>query len=448
MTNMIEVDGDALVTEPMNLDSTQKMIAYELVKQTALMAAQADQAPRAAMLANWDQAAGGIQAGLGEYLFPICSNFTLPWSTYPNSGGALASYDARFDIMHHGEGELSDGEKLKVVHAQMHHALPFDTQISNYQAFLYAIEGLPAGTYNVTMGFSWGSKVVSGKTYQFTLAQALPAGGQLAGFYGAPDQADSNWRVYAFASQTATTATETVTVAEGSAGTNLGTFTAAGVFVLVSGTPASAQSVTIGGTAYTYYGLNSLHRVAYGNNRWLHSALRQYLNGTGYDWWKPATVFDRPPSYVARQGFMSGLPEEFLAHVRPIARKTAISHLCDGGTAGAPVYDTTYDYFTLPCAKEHNIAWTADFDGAAGLCGEQWEYWMRAAGSSSPAGWWTTRPEYIQYDLAAPTAPRYVWMRSANRGYGDLVAFVNSSGYCYHYAAIYGHRAAPACAIG
>jgi hypothetical protein len=295
---------------------------------------------------------------------------------------------------------------------------------------------------------------VNNKTYQFTLTQALPAGGQLCGFYGAPDQAPSNWKVYAYASQTATTATETVSVTEGNSGTNLGTFTAAGVSVPASGTPASTNSVTVNGTAYTFYGLNSLHRVAYGNNRWLHSPLRQYLNAEGFDWWIPKTVFDRPPAYAARRGFMSGLSEQVLETVKPIARKTALNYVTDGGSSGSPEYDTTYDLFTLPSGKEHNLSPTASYGGAAGLEGEAWEYWMRVANSSSPLNWSTSgntatyHPEYVQYDLAAQTTARLAWMRSASRGYGSYVAVVGSSGNCYSGNAFSGYRAAAACAIG
>jgi len=41
-----------------------------------------------------------------------------------------------------------------------------------------------------------------------------------------------------------------------------------------------------------------------------------------------------------------------------------------------------------------------------------------------------------------------VWMRSANRGGGNSVAIVYSTGTCGSYSAISGNRAAPACAIG
>ena len=374
--------------------------------------------------------------------------FDVPWSTKSSSSASAVSYDARFDIAHEGHGELEGGALVAVQHAQMHYCLPFDTPFSPDQAFLYAIDGLPAGTYHVTV-----PATVYGRDagdYQFTLANALPAGGQLAGFFAAGAAA----AVKAYASRTATSASETCTVTSGSGGTGLGSFSTAGVAVPASGVPETAQSVTIGGQTYTYYGLNSQQRVSYGNNRWLHSPLRQYLNSSGFGWWQPATVFDRPPSYAGRQGFLSGFDAAFLATVKPIKRLTALNYVSDGGTSASPLYDTTYDLFTLPSGKEHFLTATSYYGGADGLEGEAWDYWKDVAGTSDPLGWstWgnesTYHPEYVQYDLAAKTTARNVWMRSATRNGASTLAYVSTSGNCYNYNARYGLRAAPACAIG
>ena len=353
------------------------------------------------------------------------------------------------DVVHHGTGTLQGGGTLPVMFLQSHYALPFGTQISQYQGFLKAIDGLPAGTYNVTMGFNWGTHVVSGKSYYSTLANAVPAGGVLAGFRGAPDQAPSNWKVYVYASNTATTPTETVSVTEGSSGTSLGTFTAAGAQVVpASGTPATHSTVTINGTDYTYYGLNSLYRVAYGNNRYLHSAIRQWLNASGLNWWAPATVFDLPPDYVSYPGFLTGLSDGLVAAMRPIQQKTALNYVSDGGTDVAPEYDTSYDNVFLPSWEQHFIKPSSYFGGTAGLEGEAWDYWKAAYGSSTPPEAWSTNTQYIQYDMADHTAARTVWVRSANRNNAYSVAIVYSSGYCGNYSAIYCDRVAPACAIG
>ncbi len=422
-------------------DKTGRALVAEQVKQTALLAAMADTTARAAMLADWQQVASAIDGGLGAYVLPVASQVVTPWSD--SRTNVSTQHQMAWNVAHHGTGALSSGESGNVAFLHMDRCLPFNTEFSPYQAFLCAVTAIPAGTYNVTMGFSWGSKVVSGKSYQFTLTQDLPIGGQLAGFYGAPDQAPANWKVYAFSSATATTATETVSVTEGTGGTNLGTFTAAGVSVPESGTP---EVTTVG--SLQFYGLNSLHRVAYGNNRWMHSPLRQFLNAEGSGWWAPATVFDRPPSYASNDGFLTGFADEFVEAMQPIAQVTALNYITDGGSSASPLYDTTYDKVFLPSGLQHNLEANAYYGGAAGLEGEQWEYWMRAAGGSSPLAWGQTHTEYIQYDLENATAARGCWVRSAYRGGGHVAAIVISSGACSYGYAVLGLRAAAACAIG
>lgn len=449
----ITVDESKLVRVKPLTDDTGKAIASELIKQTVLMEQIAGTTARAALLADWLEVSEAIADGLGAYIMPIGTQFFTDWTDA--RPGNETVHHAAWNPAHHGKGTLADGEEINVMYAQMDKCMPFDTQFAPYQAFLYAIDGLPAGTYHVTMPSNYGNDVMKGKTYQFTLTQALPAGGQLAGFRNVSNAYSASMlTIYAYASATEATAQETVTASQGSDGADLGTFSIAGVPVPASGTPETTQSVEIGGTTYTYYGLNSIQRVAWGNGRWRHSSIRQWLNGTGTDWWTPATVFDRPPSYVTYEGFLTGLPEDFVAAMKPVAQVTALNYATDGGTAAAPEYDTTYDKVFLPSGKQHFLQCTNDFGGTAGLEGDAWEYWERVAGSSTPLRWssWgneaTYHPEYVQYDLAAPTTPRGVWMRSAFRFSGGTVAFVTSAGRCYYDAASNGYRVAPACAIG
>ena len=456
-SNIRSIGGNPIVLRTAGLEEGPSIaawledIAAENIKQTALMAALANTTVSAALLADWTEVQAAIQGGLGPSILPIGTQIFTAFSD--NHGAETVNYNAPWDVTHFGTGSLSDGETINAMFAQMHYCLPFATQFSKQQAFLYAIDGLPAGTYNVSMGFSWGTNVVSGKTYQFTLANALPAGGQLSGFEGAPDQNPSNWKVKAWSSPTATTATETVSVTEGSGGTSLGTFTAAGVAVPASGTPATSSSVTIDGATYTYYGLNSLHRVAYGNNRWLHSPLRQWLNADGSGWYVPATVFDRPPDYAGYDGFLSMLPDAFVAAMKPIAQVTATNYISDGGSAASPATDTTYDKVFLPSWEQHYLAVSQYYGGTAGLEGDAWEYWERVAGTTSPLPGSTSdpstyHPEFVQQDLTNAHTARGVWLRSCYRGGAVNVAGVYASGGCGYSGANGGYYAAPACAIG
>ena len=49
---------------------------------------------------------------------------------------------------------------------------------------------MTAGAYCIGFDYTWGDKgyVTKGDYWNFTLTKDVPAGGKLAGFYGAPDQ--------------------------------------------------------------------------------------------------------------------------------------------------------------------------------------------------------------------------------------------------------------------
>ena len=435
-------------------DKTGLKVVAELAKQTALLGTIANTSVHAALVHDWPEMQSAIQEGTGQLVMPVGTRFYQAFADSHGAGDPVP-YDAPWDVCHHGFGALADGEVLRVMYAQMHYCLPFSTQFSPYQAFLYSIDGLPAGTYSVSMGYSW-SKVVSGKRYVFTLTQDLPAGGQLSGFETCADANPETWKVKAWASRTSTSPTETVSVAEGDGGTSLGTFTAAGVPAPADGTPSTQASVEIDGVTYRYYGLNSLQRVGYGNNRWLHSPLRQWLNSDlASGWYEPKTVYDRPPSYVAYPGFLTMLPDDFVEAMRPVAQRTALNYVTDGGTAAVPEFDTTYDKVFLPSWGQHwlmpsQIYGSTDAEGE----GEAWEYWQRVAGTSQPLAASTGgheetyHREYVQRGLEAGHPARYVFMRSAYRGRGVNVAYVTSAGTCSFTNACNGLYAAPACAIG
>ena len=450
--NIRSIGGNPIVLRTAGLEEGPSIaawledIAAENIKQTALMAALANTTVSAALLADWTEVQAAIQGGLGPSILPVGTQIFTAFAD--NHGSETVNYNAPWDVAHFGTGSLSDGETINAMFAQMHYCLPFATQFSPQQAFLYAIDGLPAGTYNVTVSADTYGRAAG--TYQFTLANALPAGGQLVGFFSAGAAAD----VKAYASRATTTATETCAVTSGSAGTSLGTFSAAGdQAVPASGTPTTHKTITIDGTDYTFYGLNSQQRVSYGNNRWMHSPLRQWLNSDGSGWYVPATVFDRPPAYVGYDGFLSMLPDSFVAAMKPIAQVTALNYVTDGGTAASSLTDTTYDKVFLPSWEQHYLAVSQNYGASAGLEGAAWEYWERVAGTTSPlpgssSDPSTYHPEFVQQDLTNAHTARYVWMRSCGRGYANYVAGVTASGYCGGNYANAGYFAAPACAIG
>ena len=359
---------------------------------------------------NWSQVQEIVKRGIAEDVFSIGDQLTVKWTDTDTN----TEYDMPFDITHFGKVTTEAGVEHDGMFLQSHYAID-GIQFSNYQAFYYAPDGLPAGTYYITWGNSWGSNVVSGKSYQFTLTQALPAGGQLSGFYGAPDQAPSNWRVYAWSSNTATSYTEVCTVTEGTDGTSLGT---------ISSTTKTAT-------------LNAMQSMGYGYNRWNESAIEQYLNKSGTGWWTPKSNFDRRPDQYTKTAFLSGFTQDFLDVLQPIKVQTLANTLIDGG-----VTDVTYDKFFLPSLEQIYVV-----PQISGVEGEYWEYWKERTGASSPQAQHGTYPLRISYSLKNHSSAVTTRLRSAYRGNSVSTWYVYSSGHVHYGSAVHANASCPACVI-
>jgi len=305
------------------------------------------------------------------------------------------------------------------MYLQWHYATPFGVQFDNFEAFYYATTALTAGTYYVTFGSSWGSKVVSGKSYQFTLTKDVPVGGQLSGFESCPDTDPSSWKVKSWSSTSATTELETVSVTEGTGGTLLGT-------------------LKVGGDGT----LNDLQRTGYGYNRWGQSAIRQWLNSSKglTSWWMPQNNFDRRTNeLLTKQGFLTGFDDNFLAALTPIKVTTALNTITDSAV-GTTEY--TYDKIFLPSLQQEYIT-----PQLADVEGESWDYWKRASGRTSYALWSTNMAEYITYGIDNKTSAQGVRLRSASRGYASGAWSVSTTGCVGGNGSSSALRCAPACVI-
>lgn len=196
------------------------------------------------------------------------------------------------------------------------------------QAIFAFPNGLAAGNYHFTIAQSTWVPQDVGKTLTFTLAQAIPEGGQLV-LNGSYNRTLVNTTISSYADPTSTTAIETVTMTEGDSGTDLGSLTNAG-------TPAS--------------NINSIQKALLGSNEWKTSAMRQYLNSdeAAGSVWIPQTIFDRPPTWAANAaGFMVWLDEDFLSCVADTTYVTVRNVTSDGGGT-----DTLTDKFYLPSRTE------------------------------------------------------------------------------------------------
>lgn len=402
------------VTKPVVLDETAKQVVAQIQLQNEILTSLASGINYKPT--SIKDVLNVVRAGQASKVFQVGDQIIVPWTDITNG----QKYEVPLDITSFGTSTLQDGEELPSMTVQWHYATPFGVQFNQYQAFFYSTEELPAGTYNIEIGTSWGTHCVAGKSYQFTLTKPVPVGGQLAGFRGAPDNDPSTWKVYSYNTKSAVDAIETVSVTEGSSGTKLG--------VLKTGGDGK---------------LNCLQRVAYGYNRWSQSAMRQWLNsekGVG-EWWTPQNDFDRCPDQLAtKAGFLTGFDADFLEILRPTKVVTALNTITDSTSSNSvDPLETTYDKIYLPALEQMSIEPQLAGEGTT------WDYWKRASNMTTKMKQYQTYPQIRTFAIENHTSPQYVRLRSAIRGSSCDTWRVNSSGYVGYNYAISAGRCAPAC---
>lgn len=361
---------------------------------------------------TWEDIKNAVRLGLGEKLFPVGYEFTtLDADTTQNIIWVVRAHD------HHtaANNKLTHTMTLETKNVySLSSGVQKAVQYDATEAFYYAEQELAAGTYNITIANQAWYTADNGKTFQFTLATAVPAGGQLvfAMTYNATLEGKS---VKSYANKTTTTALETVTLTEGSEGTSLGT------------TNGSSPNV------------NHMHRAIFGSNNYAQSAVRQWLNSAAVagSVWTPTNVFDRPASWATSyNGFMHGLPADFLAVVQPAVLACRTNSLFEveslDGAAFAinQLYSLKADKFFLLSRPEI----FGDWDSASYKDGTQLEYYNGL-----------TATERIKRD-AAGTA-RYAWLRSPLPSYAGNARIVSSSGEVHSSSAYISYGVAPACII-
>lgn len=375
------------------VDRPTETTVKKIAAAVEIMAANA----RKEMSNDWESLAEFANTGLFGEAYGIGDQFVDTWTDKSNN----TDYTYPLQLNHIGDVELHDGEILSDrPFLQAHYAHPFGVQFSHQRAFLRCPSGLAVGTYYVTIESAWGSNVGAGDVVCFTTTVAVPEGGRVAGMYGAPDQAKSNWRIYTFSAD-GKTILETITPTFTASGTSLGTIKA---------------SVRNGD-------LNSMQETAYGWNRWSTSALRQYLNsaaGVGA-WWTAQDDWDiRPDELTTKAGFLSGWPEELVNALKEVKVVTYPNTVYDDTGGNTP--DITYDKVFLPSLEQMFIN-----PQKAGE-GEYHEYWKRRSGRSTVMAQGSTYPQIITYAVENHASAQYVRLRSAGRGNAYVTRTVNSSG--------------------
>ena len=399
-------------------DTTGLRIADLLGEQNAILRV-ANASSIAAVASDLRTIQQIVKNGYASQLFNVGDQIIVPW----RDTVAGTDYTLPFDIVHFGNVELQDGETVPGMFLQSHYAAPFGVQFSHQQAF-YKVgeEPLAAGTYYLTFATSWwGNNVIANDNVCFTLTQDAPAGSLLVGFYGAPDQVYTNWKVYVYDSDRKTILETVDSVTKEARGKYLGLWDAYG---------------------NNKYGLNGFQRTAYGNNRWSVSALRQFLNSAkgANEWWEPQTDFDIVPDQINKAGWLTGFGEDFLSVLGKVKVKTALNTVVNAEKDLG--FDETFDKFFVPSLEERH--YTPQIAGE----GEIWDYWKRASESATPLRTGVAYSNMITYGVENHVAAQSVRFRSAYRSNACYVWVAGTAGDASGYGAASGdYRFAPACVI-
>lgn len=346
-------------------------------------------------------------------LFPVGDQIVVPWKDLDDNAHKTdeTAYQVVWDIVRHGIVTRQDGSHAPGMFLQMHKCSAYGIQFSHQQAFFQAFSDvLTAGTYNVSFGVKYNDTFTAGTTGQFTLTQNLPIGGKLL---------LNGSKVEAWASATATTATESVDLTVGTDGTSLGSIT--------SNNARSSDD------------LNAMYRILYGHNRWSTSGIRQYLNSADVGWFSSKEDFDIRPNEYAKHGFMAGFNSDFLNAISPVKVATALNTVENY----EETTEDTFDTFFLPSLQQMNVT-----PQLANVEGDAFDYWKIALGSQNFVG---TGSANIFDAFKIPSinnnSAQFVRLRSAYRGFACYVWVVSSSGYVGDSSASGAYRFSPVCVI-
>lgn len=362
-------------------------------------------------LRSWKNIQLIVRSGLAPQYFPVGYEFTTHDSTEDN--------DIIWRVV--GHNTIKAANELLKYTMILETKYVYSNSSRNYISLqfdapeaLYCTETeLQAGTYNFTLLARHDTNYGGGKTYSFILTKPVPAGGVIMFPWGYNQQA-SETKISTYATQTDTSAIETVGVTEGANGTSLGTADGS--------TP----------------NMNHTHRIRYGSNNYAQSAARQWLSSKEAvgNVWKPQTKFDRPPTWAnSRAGFVAGLPEDFLAAVQPAIVPCRTNSVYEVNSLDGKEFTISQTYnlqdrFFLLSRPEIYGTW----DNAEVKDGDALEYYTGLIDA-----------ERIKYDPSG--SARYCWLRSPNPGTANVVRIVNTSGALSNGNAHNALAAAPACII-
>ena len=418
--NSEQLDGYTVFNYPISMENDWNHVKQQIGDMREDFVNLKEYVKGANLPETWEQVVLAIKSKLYKEMYAVGDKFSNIWKDTNNSN---KEYDNPLRINHFEDGlELEDGTTVNGMWLQTVYAHLKGVQFSHQQAFYVSGDGMVAGTYCVGFDYTWGDKgyVTKGDYWNFTLTKDVPAGGRLAGFYGAPDQPQTNWRVYVYSADGKTVLETVSAINKGQEGTLLGVM-----------------------TAYGDENLNGIQQMAYGDNRYATSAIRQYLNSDKPkgEWWTAQTKWDIAPDQLSQiDGYLCGMDRELLAVLKPVKVVTYCNTVT--ATGQKQVKDITYDKVTLISLEQMYIE-----PQAAGE-GEAHEYYKELNGTAKKFQWWQTYEILKTFAVENPTSPQSVRLRSANRSYACNTWYVYSSGGVFNGYASYAIRPAPLMFIG
>lgn len=319
-------------------------------------------------LDTWAEFRTAIQHGYGERLYPVGTDIKI-------------GTDPTFTVVGHNINKNPNDEEAFTVTLLAKDRL-LELQFDSPEAMMYCEDGLAAGTYwfEATTYGGWAAG-----NYQFTLANAVPAGGQI-GINGNQSTAITSLSVQTFASQMSTAVIETAAISSGNSGTYIGKWETE---------------------------LNHPQRISYGSNNYGESAMRQFLNTAALKgtYWTPQTKFDRPPSWMNNQdGFLKNMSEDFINAVGAVdvaCRNCETYEAPDTLYGGKNTRYTLRDKIWLPSMAEINFA--NESIGEATSCfpfyiGCEDADRIKRTGASA-GDWWLRSPDPWYASRVRPVGP-------------------------------------------
>ena len=241
---------------------------------------------------SWGEVSKIVQSGFAPKVFKIGEQLVCNHKDFGELVWDIIGFDCE-----HFRDEYADDEHSMTLAL---HSIPTKLQFDSPEAYFYTENGFPAGSYYFELG-------TFGEFY-VTFTQDVPAKGQI-GFKWNGTATPQNIKMDVYANCYAKEITESLSIIKGRTGEPLASY---GVFNMPG------------------------YHLMYGSNTFSKSALFQYLNSNANNvkFWKPATEFDRCPSwYGTVKPFITGLDKDFYYCIYPVIKKVALNTVAEqGGT--------------------------------------------------------------------------------------------------------------------